>query len=68
MESITIYPENKSQLSALKAVAKAWKLKVLESKGKESPYDPAFVAKIKESQRQVKEGKYKKIAIEDLWK
>lgn len=68
MEAITIYPENKSQLSALKAMAKALKIKITEGRQEESPYDPVFVAKIKESQSQIKEGKFKKIATEDLWK
>jgi len=34
----------------------------------EKPYDPEFVAKIKESGVQFDEGKYKVIKIEDLWK
>jgi hypothetical protein len=33
----------------------------------ESPYNPEFVAKIKESEQQIKDGNYKIIKIEDLW-
>jgi len=33
-----------------------------------SPYDPEFVAKIKRSEQQIKNGEYKEIKTEDLWK
>ena len=33
-----------------------------------SPYNPEFVAKIKESEQQIKEGKFSIIKTEDLWK
>lgn len=55
MESVIIHPENKEQLSALKAFAKALNLKFETNK---SSYDPDFVAKIKESKKQVEEGKF----------
>jgi hypothetical protein len=41
--------------------------KIKEEKEK-SPYDPEFVKKIEESKKQYKEGKYKAIKTEDLWK
>lgn len=50
-----LHPPNKEQLSALKAVAKALKI---DFETKASPYDPDFVAKIKESKKQVDKGKY----------
>ncbi|MCL1937221.1 MAG: hypothetical protein FWF52_02360 [Candidatus Azobacteroides sp.] len=34
----------------------------------ESPYDPEFVAKIKKSEQQIKNGEFKIIKTEDLWK
>ncbi|MDR3287195.1 MAG: hypothetical protein LBT27_07115 [Prevotellaceae bacterium] len=34
----------------------------------ESPYNPEFVAKIKKAEEDIRNGKGKKIAIEDLWK
>jgi len=34
----------------------------------ESPYDPEFVAKIKESRQQAKEGKTIKMDLDDIWK
>jgi hypothetical protein len=35
---------------------------------KQSPYDPAFVAKIKESEQDYKNGKIHKINLDDIWK
>ena len=34
----------------------------------ESSYDPEYVAMIKHSQKEAREGKYKTIKTEDLWK
>ncbi len=65
METLIIHPKNKEQLSALKAFVKALKIEFTTEK---SPYKPDFVAKIKRSQEQMKEGKGVKIAVEDLWK
>ena len=65
METLIIHPKNKEQLSALKAFVKALKIEFTTEK---SPYKPDFVAKIKGSQKQMKEGKGVKIAVEDLWK
>ncbi|MBK0381832.1 hypothetical protein I5M32_02565 [Pedobacter sp. SD-b] len=36
--------------------------------GKESPYNAKFVAKIKKSDEDIKQGRTKKIPINDLWK
>jgi len=58
METMILHPKNKEQLSALKAVAKALKVEFETTK---SPYDPDFVAKIKESRQQVAEGKFTKL-------
>jgi len=55
METVIIHPENKDQLSALKAFAKALKVKFEVNK---SPYNPEFVAKIRKSQQQLAEGKF----------
>jgi hypothetical protein len=53
METVIMHPQNKEQLSALKAFAKALKV---DFETEKSPYNPDFVAKIKESQEQVKQG------------
>jgi hypothetical protein len=34
----------------------------------ESPYDPEFVSKIKQSKEQIRNGEYRIIKTEDLWK
>lgn len=48
-----MHPENNEQLTALKAFAKALKVKF-----ETSPYNPEFVAKINESRKQVEQGKF----------
>ena len=53
METVIMHPKNKEQLSALKAFAKALKVEF-----ETSTYNADFVAKIKESTRQVKAGNY----------
>ena len=61
-----IHPETTEQENALKAFIKALKIKFEVSK--EKPYDPDFVAKIKESRKQVQEGKTVKMDLDDIWK
>lgn len=60
------HPETDEQVNALKAIAKAFKMKFEVTK--EKPYDPKFVAKIQESRQQAKEGKTVKIELDDIWK
>ncbi|GHV66543.1 hypothetical protein FACS1894199_10190 [Bacteroidia bacterium] len=38
------------------------------SQVEQSPYNPEYVAMINQAERDIKEGKGKKIAIADLWK
>lgn len=59
-----IRPETIEQENALKAFIKALKIKFEVSK--EKPYDPDFVAKIKESRQQVKEGQTTRVEKEDI--
>lgn len=40
----------------------------IKNKEVEEPYNPEFVAKIEESTKDFKAGRYKKIATADLWK
>lgn len=65
METLIVHPENKEQLTALKAFMKALKISFEEKK---SPYDPEFVAMIKQGDEDLKAGKGKKVDIDDLWK
>lgn len=55
MQTVIVHPKNKEQLSALKAFVKALKM---DFETEASPYNPDFVAKIKETKKQVDEGKY----------
>ena len=61
-----IHTENAEQENALRAFAKALKMKLEVTK--KSPYDPKFVAKIQESRQQAKDGKTVKITLDDIWK
>jgi hypothetical protein len=63
MGTLIIHPDNKEQLTALKAFMKAFKISFEE---KESPYDPEFVAMIQESREQVKKGETRVVNISDL--
>jgi hypothetical protein len=65
MTTFTIHTEDKEHLNALKAVLKALKVKFEISKD-DKPYNPEFVAKIKESKKQIQEGKSTKVSIDDL--
>jgi len=58
-------PKNKAQLNAIKQVLKAMKISFEKE---EKAYNPEFVAKIKESDQNYKDGKFKTIKVEDLWK
>jgi|EndMetStandDraft_4_1072995.scaffolds.fasta_scaffold00485_18 hypothetical protein len=65
METIVMLPENKEQLSAIKAFAKAINVKF---KTEKKHYNPEAVAKVRQGEEDYKKGKVVKIAIEDLWK
>jgi hypothetical protein len=65
MEAILIHPNNKEQLAAVKAFAKALKMS-FETKEIESPYNAEFVAKIKKSEQEIQEGKVTRIKKKDL--
>jgi len=64
MEALIVEPKNKKELQAIKAVLKA--LDISFRTEEESPYDPEFVAKIKKSEQQVKEGKVTRVKKEEL--
>lgn len=44
------------------------KRRVVSQVEEQSPYNPEYVAMINQAERDIKEGKGKKIAIADLWK
>lgn len=62
--TIIIHTETKEQENALKAFAKALKMKF--EVAKEKPYDPAFVAKIEESRNQYKKGEFTSVEKQDI--
>jgi hypothetical protein len=65
METLIMHPQNKEQLSALKAIAKAFKI---DFKSEKDSYNPEFVKKILQGREDIKNGKGVKIATADLWK
>lgn len=68
METLNIkaYPANSQQIDAIKAFMKALKIKYEVTT--DSPYNPDFVKKVENSQKQVSEGKTVKIDLDDIWK
>ena len=62
--SIITHPENDSQAEAIKAFLKALKIKFEVSN--DQPYNPEFVAKIKNSEQEFKDGKFTRVKKEDL--
>lgn len=64
--NVTSHPENATQLEVLKSVMKALKIKFTIEKVK--PYNQEFVAKIKRSEDNFKNGKYTTVKVADLSK
>ncbi len=66
METVIMHPKNQEQLTALKAVAKALKV---DFETTEVSYDPEFVAKVLESEKERKAGrKGLRVDVNNLWK
>ena len=61
-----IHPETTEQVDALKAFVTALKIKF--EVATDTTYDPAFVEKIQEARKEVKEGKSRKISLDEIWK
>ena len=70
MQTLTIHAETPSELRAVKTVLKAMKIKFEEdgTENKKSAYNPEFVAKIKQGDKDKKAGLGKAIKTADLWK
>ncbi len=64
--TIILHTETKEQENALKAFAKALKIKF--EVAKEKPYSPEFVAKIKKSEKEFEDGNYSAVDKKDLKK
>jgi hypothetical protein len=78
METLIVHLENPKKAAALKSVMKALDVKFESEKKKQSlpatkvseksPYDPEFVAKIKEGEADYKAGRFKVVKTDGLWK
>jgi restriction endonuclease len=66
METILIRPNSKEQIKVFEQMAKA--LKVPFEIKKESPYNPEFVAMVKQADKDFKNGKGKKMKLDEIWK
>jgi predicted adenine nucleotide alpha hydrolase (AANH) superfamily ATPase len=64
--NITAHTEDASQIEAIKAVIKAFKIKFSISKITDSAYDPNFVAMIKKGEKEIEEGKGIKMSIAEF--
>ena len=64
METLIVEPKSRKQLNAIKAVLKA--LDIPFRQEQESPYNPEFVAKIKKSEEQIKQGRVTRVEKENL--
>ena len=66
--NITAYTDDSSQIEAIKAVIKAFKIKYSISKSKEidTPYNADFVEMIKKGDKQLSEGKGVKMSINEF--
>ena len=64
--NITAFTQDVSQINAIKAVMKAFKIKFEISKIEAKPYNHEFVAKIKRSEEQYKKGQFTRVKAEEL--
>ena len=62
-----VFPEDKSQIKAIKLVFKAFKVK-FEVEEERDDYNPQFVERVLMAKEEIKQGKGVKIATKDLWK
>jgi hypothetical protein len=67
METIIIHPSSKEQATLFEDLAKALKVP-FETRLVKSPYDKNFVAKVKQSRQQAKQGKTVKVSLDSIWK
>lgn len=65
MPTLIIHPDSKDKLTAVKAVLKALDITFEENK---SVYSPAFEAKIKEGEEDIKAGRTVKVTLGQIWK
>ena len=66
--TVVAHPSTSEQLTALKAFAKALKIKLEIKTQDDKPYDPKFVERVLEAEKEFASGDFKVIKTEDLWK
>lgn len=66
--TIITHPSTAEEVTAIKAFVKALKIKFEIRTKDDQPYDPAFVEKVLEGDKDFENGNYKVIKTEDLWK
>ncbi len=68
MEAVNfkVYPDDKSQLKAIKSVFKAFKIRFEVEE--EKAYNTNFVERVLSAKEEIKQGKGVKIDTKDLWK
>ncbi len=64
-EIIIVYPDTSEQEEAIKAFVKENQIKYEVSR--KEHYDPEFVERIKEGEKQIKEGKTVEIDLDNIW-
>jgi hypothetical protein len=70
MQTLTIHAETPTELRAVKTVLKAMKIKFEEdtADAEKSPYNPEFVAMIKQGKKDIKAGKGTAYSMEEFQK
>lgn len=70
METLKIKLKDKKQSSMIKELLKELGIQFepVLTPSSESPYDPGFVAKIKQSDKDFEEGRFTKIEPSEIWK
>lgn len=66
METLIIRSEGK-KIEAIKAFLEAFGIS-FEIKKEDEGYDPDFVAKIRESEEDLKAGRVRKVTLDEIWK
>ena len=65
MTYLIVHPNSNDKLAAIKAVLKALDVDFDEAS---TPYNPDFVSKINEGEKDIKAGRTVKVSLDNLWK
>lgn len=68
MNTITLHPRTKKEANLLEQLAIALEVPFEKKEEIDKPYNPEFVKKIKQGQKDIAAGKGIKVTIDDLWK